>query len=352
MDLRIALVAFFILVTSCKKEEAEPTCNKNLISQSASIETLIRQLPTEVIIGLTKEPTAEGALGRNKDGYFHVRFQLDLGFLASYATRFSSDEALSKYILATEYSFARQKPTGDFELLIPANLLYLGQPSNGDLSSGISFFMSALGQSLVLLEQSTWYKNRPTDQLTTRLINLKTKFQLGLAYLKTQKEVLKQYDADAPNRLFFDALAFYAMGTYLKDDQAKIMGIEFIELALAKQNVVGFYTEGGGFDSSYNGVSIRLALVLLGILPAQEPMYDRLIKSVSCSVQWQASRILATGEISLQGNTRVYPGGEQFLGQEKSVAWVDTLLAFNFTTTFSSDQSYLALAKKIQTFYN
>jgi hypothetical protein len=29
---------------------------------------------------------------------------------------------------------------------------------------------------------------------------------------------------------------------------------------LAQQNAAGFYTEGGGFDSSYNGVSIRLAL--------------------------------------------------------------------------------------------
>jgi hypothetical protein len=352
MKARIYQVVWLTLFCSCKSDSPAVHCNENLITKQVTFEALISNLPRDVVTGLAKEPTAEGALGRNKDGYFHVRFQMDISFLASYATRFGSDEALSKFILSTEYCFAKQKPAGDFELIIPASLLYLGQPANGDLSSGISFFMSALGQSLVLLEQSGWYKARPIDQLANRLNNLKPKFQLALNFLKTQKGILKAFDADAPNRLFFDAMAFYAMGTYLNDSQAKAMGIEFIELALAQQKAAGFYTEGAGFDSSYNGVSIRLALTLLGIMRTQETVYDRLRKSISCSVQWQASRILSTGEISLQGNIRVYPGGEEFLGQVKTIAWIDTLLAFYFTSTFSSDDSYPALAQKVQAFYN
>ena len=94
----------------------------------------------------------------------------------------------------------------------------------------------------------------------------------------------------------------------------------FNSWVLAKQNPVGFFPEGDGFDSTYNGVSIRLGIVLLGILSSQEAIGGRLKKSVSCSVQWQASRVLDTGEISLQGNTRVYPGGETFLGSKKQVA--------------------------------
>jgi hypothetical protein len=349
---KIALIVTVLAVVSCQNSMTSANCNENPLSKASSYETLIKQLPVDVIDGLTKEPTAEGALGRNRDGYFHVRFQVDIAFLGSYAVRSNSDAALAKFILAAEYSFARQKPGGDFELVIPSNLVYLGQPANGDLSSGISFFTAALGQSLVLLQQSTWYKNRPADQLTTRLNNLTAKFQLGLTFLKTQVEILKQYDAEAPNRLLFDAVAFYSLGSYLNDAQAKAIGVEFIELALAQQNAVGFYTEGGGFDSSYIGVSIRLALALLGILSAQEPIYEKLRKSVGCSVQWQTSRILSSGEISLQGNIRVYPGGEQFLGQVKTIAWIDTLLAFYFTSTFSSDNSLLAFAQKVQAFYN
>jgi hypothetical protein len=347
------LTLCFLFGVNCTSEENKVTsCDKDLISESDNFHELILSLPDYIVSGLTKNPDSNGALGRNLDGYFHVRFQMDIGFLSSYTSYFKSDDALQKFILATEYSFDRQKPEGDFELVIPSNLEYLGPPSQVDLVSGTSFFISAMGSSLVLLKQSPWFTNRPNDALKQRLNALTSKFQLALNYLKTQKEVLKNYDIAAPNRLFFDALAFYSLGSYLNDSEGKAIGLEFIELALTKQDSAGFYIEGDGFDSSYNGVSLRLGLVLLGILPSQDEVYGRLKKSLSCSVQWQASRVLETGEISLAGNTRVYPGGEDFLGSAKEIAWVESLLAFYFTYSFSADKSYEKLSKKIELFYN
>ncbi len=346
------LTILFFSGVSCGNEKQEAvTCNDSILSGSTNFHTFILSLPDYVVTGLTKNPDASGALGRNLDGYFHVRFQMDIGFLASYAVYTQSDDALAKFILAAEYSFNKQKPTGDFELVIPSNLQYLGTPSDGDLTSGVAFFTSAVGSSLVLLNQSSWFINRPNDALTQRLENLRNKFQLTVNYLIAQKEVLKMYDKAAPNRLFFDALAFYSMGTYLNDSKAKDIGIEFIELALAQQDAAGFFIEGGGFDSSYNGVSLRLGMALLGILQPQDELYVRLKKAISCCVHWQASRILESGEISLQGNTRVYPGGESFLGSEKQIAWIETLLSFYFTYSSSSNETYRRLAKKVETFY-
>lgn len=346
------LILFLLFGSGCASDKVETaSCNPNLLSANTTFYTMINSLPNEVVDGLTKKPDANGALGRNLTGYFHVRFQLDMGFLASYAVKFNSDEALQNFVLSTEYSFNKQKSAGDFELVIPANLQYLGQPSPADLASGTSFFLSTLGSSLMLLNQSTWFTSRPNDPIKTRLTRLTPKFQLALNFLKTQKEVLKKYDNDAPNRLLFNALAFYGLGSYLNDAEAKTIGIEFIQLALSKQDVAGFFNEGGGFDSSYNGVSIRLGLVLLGVVPAQETIYASLQKAMSCSVQWQTSRILPSGEISLQGNTRVYPGGEEFLGTEKQVAWIDTLLSLYFTYAISSDKNYEVLANKVAGFY-
>ncbi len=354
MHKTIYLLALCLLLgVNCTTEENKVTsCDKDLISKSNNFHELISSLPNYIVSGLTKNPDSNGALGRNLDGYFHVRFQMDIGFLSSYACYFKSDDALQKFILATEYSFDRQKPEGDFELVIPNNLAYLGPPSQVDLVSGTSFFISAMGSSLVLLKQSPWFTNRPNDALKQRLNALTSKFQLSLDYLKTQKEVLKNYDIVAPNRLFFDALAFYSLGSYLEDSEAKTIGLEFIELALTKQDSAGFFIEGDGFDSSYNGVSIRLGLVLLGMISAQDDVYKQLKNSLNCSVQWQASRVLETGEISLAGNTRVFPGGENFLGSAKEIAWVESLLAFYFTYSFSTDKYYENLSKKIETFYN
>jgi hypothetical protein len=348
----VLLLALFTLASCSQEKSKTQSCNTSLLSANTSFHSLIGSLPDYVVEGLAKKPDANGALGKNLDGYFHVRFQLDIGFLASYAVHFKNESALENFILASEYSFNKQQSAGDFELVIPANLQYLGPPSASDLASGTSFFLSALGSPLVLLNQSPWFTSRPSDNLKKRLRDLMPKFQLALNFLKTQKEILKKYDNDAPNRLLFDALAFYAMGLYLNDAEAKSFGIEFIELALAKQDDAGFFIEGGGFDSSYNGVSTRLGLVLLGLVPVLEKVYPSLQKAVSCSVQWQVSRILASGEISLQGNTRVYPGGEEFLGTEKQIAWIDTLLAFYFTYSISSNNTYEGLAKKLEDFYN
>jgi hypothetical protein len=348
----LAVFLFLSMASGCGQDKVNTqACNQNLLVASTTFHSLSNSLPDYVIEGLTKKSDANGALGRNRDGYFHVRFQMDIGFLASYTVKFNSDEALEDFILATEYSFDKQRTEGDFELVIPADLQYLGQPSAADLASGTSFFLSALGSSLVLLNQSTWFNNRPDDKLKARLNSLKPRYELAIGYLKTQKEVLKQYDDNAPNRLLFDALAFYGMGAYLNDAEAKAIGIEFIQLALSKQNEAGFFIEGEGFDSSYNGVSVRLGLILLGVLPLQESIYPVLQEALSCSVQWQASRVLPSGEISLQGNTRVYPGGEEFLGAEKQIAWIDTLLAFYFTASIAGDGTYEALAKKVEAFY-
>jgi hypothetical protein len=337
---------------TCQQNEPEATvCNDQLLSQPASYQSLITALPDYVINGLTKRPTPEGALGRNVSGYFHVRFQLDIGFLAANAVRFSNEAALEGFVLATEYSFQRQQPAGDFELVIPASLQSQPRPTTGDLASGTSFFLSALGSSLVLLNQSPWFINRQNDVLKNRLNALTPKFQLALNYLKSQTQVLKDYDRAAPNRLLFDALAFYATGLFLNDADAKTIGLEFIRLALAQQDPAGYFIEGGGYDSSYNGVSTRLGLVLLAILPKDSPQYAPVQKALGCAIPWQAARVNSSGEISLQGNTRVFPGGEQFLGEEKQVAWIDTLLTFYFTAAFSADTSYETLAKRVESFY-
>jgi hypothetical protein len=147
-------------------------------------------------------------------------------------------------------------------------------------------------------------------------------------------------------------LAFYSLGKYLNDQQSIDIGLEFIELALSKQDKDGYFIEAGGFDSSYNGVSLRLGMILLGIISESEAVYPKLKKSLSCCNEWQAARVLPTGEISTQGNKRVYPGGEKFLGEEKEMAWIDTTLAFHFAFTLSSLNSFSILASQIESFYN
>ena len=351
--IRISIITSLLLImTNCDRETSEQTvCDPQLINRGSTLSALTLSLPSEVVTGLMKEPTSEGALGRNKEGYFHVRFQMDIVSLAAFAIKYQNQQALEKLVLAMEYSFRYQLTPGDFELVVPPSLQSMPPATEGDKCSGVAFFASALGSSLMMLKQSEWYNNLPSNSLKDRLNLLTEKFSKTLHYLIANKLLLQSYDRDAPNRLLFDALAFYSLGTYLGDASAIQTGVDFIERALQKQDAEGFLKEGDGFDSSYNGVSLKLGLMLLGIVSNSDPIYNKLQLAMSCCAQWQANRVKSSGEISTEGNSRVYSGGETFLGEEKQVAWVDTLLSFYYVYHLSNRASYLTLASDITNYY-
>ena len=118
---------------------------------------------------------------------------------------------------------------------------------------------------------------------------------------------------------------------------------------IQRNDTVGYFIEGGGWDSSYNGVAIKLGFELFTLIPndSVQIVKDELEKAVTCATDWQKSRILATGEISTEGNTRVFPGGEEFLGNEKSVDVIKTVKALYYMATLSDKNEYELLALKV-----
>ena len=298
-------------------------------------------------------PDAQGAQSSNQAAYFHVRFQLGIGPLADYAVARNSLPVLDQAIRATEYSFAHQRPAGDFDLVIPANLANQPPPTAADLTSGVAFFLASAGPALLAFDESNWCRNDPaTAAPRARLAALRPGVQRAATWLLRQQAVLAAYDSLAPNRLFFDAVAYYSLGRYLGDGAAQQAGLRFARKAIARQQGRGFYEEGGGYDSSYQGVGLALGFRLLTLLPAAEPLRDELWNSLSCGTNWQASRVLASGQISTQGNTRVYPGGESFLGTEKKVAWTSTMLACWNMYYFSGQARYRELANRLIAYYS
>ncbi|MEL6592303.1 MAG: hypothetical protein AAFQ68_19560, partial [Bacteroidota bacterium] len=295
-------------------------------------------------LGQANYPNAEGAMGRNVEAYFHVRFQMGLAPLADYVVDQQDEDALEYLLQAIEYSFAHQLPEGDFELQIPADLVDLGPPREGDLASGVAFFASSLGSALIALEESGWFQQNASLQ---RLEVLEPQMQLTLDYLKSQSETLLQYDQKAPNRLLFDALAYYALGRYLDDKEAQTLGLDFAQRSLVEQHPRGYFIEGGGWDSSYQGVALENGFRLLRMLSAGEAFRDTLYQQLACGTNWQASRILDSGEISLQGNQRVFAGGESFLGKEKGIAVVSTVIALLSLYHYTDQESYYRFAERV-----
>jgi hypothetical protein len=347
MTEKTLMLVLAVSLTHCSDDDSTPET-----LQALPLVEVVKSLPADIITSMTEAPAADGALGRNKDAYFHVRFQLGIAPNAAYSIYREDANALREVARSITYSFERQKADGDFIISVPPSLQHLGDPSAADLASGTAFFGSALATGLNLFNQSGWFQRLDnTDAGKLAIADTRPQIQRMTDWLQEQTELLKQVDARAANRLLWDANCFYGLGTYLGDIDAQRIGEEFIREALALQHPDGYFQENEGFDSSYNGVSLLHGLQVFVLLPNGE-LKQQLGAALLRAAKWQITRIAESGEIITTGNTRVFPGGEEFLGEEKSVAASDTVLAFYWLNILSPGRSdYLKIAEKVKNYY-
>lgn len=314
----------------------------------------VGKLPHDVTAQLAKAnaPDASGAIGRNRKGYFHVRFQLGMHHVADHALATKQVDAVDRFLTAVEYSLQRQLPSGDFELVVPNELRDQGKPSIADRASGVAFFASSLGLGLHALETNDWFQTSPDcKRLRSRLSTIKPRLRITLSFLIEHERYLEAADQQAPNRLLFDAIAYITLGKLLNDDAAAKIGSTFVDKALDQINPIdGYFVEGGGFDSSYNGVATALAIRLLML----EHRNDKLESICLRAIRWQKDRIFTSGEISTEGNSRVRPGksGESFLGREKDVDVGHTVEALMLASHQFSSREYIELATLVVEYYS
>ena len=120
----------------------------------------IANAPHHLLLPLAEHnrPNNQGAMGRNKPTYFHVRFQLGLHHLANYGLATKQSEGIEHFFNAAEYAFRFQLASGDFSLVVPTELQGLGTPSIANRASGVAFFASSLGSGIYALETSQWFQ--------------------------------------------------------------------------------------------------------------------------------------------------------------------------------------------------
>ena len=305
------------------------------------------------------KPTANGAIGRNRAAYFHVRFQLGMHHLADYGLAARRPDVIDRFLTAVEFSLQHQNADGDYRLVIPDALKNAGRPSVADRASGVAFFASSLGLGLYALETNGWFQD--ADECATarrRVQKIKPRLRATLDYLLTHQQSLKTADARAPNRLLFDALAFESLGRLLSRKESQQVAASFVGLAMSQvDGQEGYFIEGGGFDSSYNAVATALALRLLMMdvqQPDRQPALNTSLRTVcENAVRWQQQRVLKSGEVSTAGNSRVRPGeaGESFLGKKKGVDVGHVVEAFLLASHTMQDESLNALALHVLSFY-
>ena len=299
-------------------------------------------------------PDADGALGRNRAGYFSVVFQRGATWPLAHGVLAADTAALGAGVRAFAYGLARQDAGGAFPIVVPPEMASGPGPGEGDVASAAAFFASELGHALLLLDAA---RRDPAlaprvAPFAARVDVLRARAAAPLVWLRARERGLMAYDADAPNRLLFDAMALYLTGRALGDAEAVAAGRRFARAALARQRADGVFVEKGGHDTSYQAVALLRALVLWHHLgPDDEALSREVWDAIVRGIAWERGRVRATGEIMTDGNTRVYNGGEAFLGAEKGMAWADAAVALGLYAHAAGDPGARATADRIAAFY-
>jgi len=146
------------------------------------------------------------------------------------------------------------------------------------------------------------------------------------------------------------ALCFAAL--YTGDMSLLDKARPLLEKGLSLQAAEGYNPEKGGYDTNYNSLGLLLAMRWAMNLP-DDPITPRVNQMIERGMQWEASKILPTGEISSEGNTRTGVGLEKTLdGKPKIMQKTSTLRAFVVYDCWHATTKYDSIVRKIHTFYS
>jgi hypothetical protein len=268
-----------------------------------------------------------GAVGINQQEYVSVGLQRHSSEIFAYGLLTKDTGLIDTSIKILNYAFAHQKADGSFETTARGL-------TSGSAPQDAAFFYYDLGHTLLLAKDSQWFQtSTETANLRSQLEGLFAPASKTLTWLTQQDSVLKSKDKSGTNRLFFDANAYYLVGKALGRNDAIAIGQNFTRMALQQQSSEGFFLEKGGYDSSYNAVALRQALVLYTNLGSDDSTLKQdLWKGIEKGINWQLTRIAQSGEVLTTGNTRIVPSGEKYglTGSVKKVDYKEVVLALDY----------------------
>ncbi len=292
---------------------------------------LLRKLPADLLryTGGAR-PNAEGMASYNRDGFKSPEFQCGAMHYLVRAVVRRDQRGVAEGWKAIEATFRYQNEQGGFGRQ--------GAPHGGP--SAAAFWLAELDQALLVLRESEL-----GPKYKERIALLLPKIHKAARWLALpgHQTYLKREDADAPNRLLFDALAYGLSGVLCGDDELKRLGRRFVDLAMAQYRPSdGVFLEKRGWDSSYQAVAALKLQVWTVYFPDK-----KLEAAADRAIRWELGRVGPEGEIDVTGNTRTGLGQEQWMGHPKGVNLSEITLCLLYDYARTGNKDALAAARRI-----
>jgi hypothetical protein len=269
-----------------------------IVDPGAVVENL--PLPASFLQKMVQEnqPDPSGAEQRNRGGkWLTVNNQIGTDRLVTVGLLTRNPQYIADALNAASYAFSHQNPDGSFIDAMGYNAREQAGATGG--------FIVYLAHSLLMLRQSSWFhQSLQTAQLRAQAQSLYGPFATTLNWFIPQASLLRT-DQAATNRIISYGAEYYLSGTLLNNAQAIDIGRSFLEEGLDKQLEDGTFPEVGGFDSSYQNVSLYFAQITFLQMPPSDPLRERLWSGIQRGMARELRNFMPSGEISTVGNTRI-----------------------------------------------
>jgi len=232
------------------------------------------------------------------------------------------------------WGFARQADDGSFFL-------------TGDNFHSTSMFVQAVAHSLLVIQQSPYsekYANqvakyKPLVHRAARWMILPDVWKIGIKRNKPYT-----------HRRYLVAAALGLTGKLAGDQELMKFASQYIQDGLSQQRSDGVNPEKGGYDSSYQMVGVVYAQRWVTYL-AENSITPKVKGMINKSLLWEQTRILPSGEVSTEGNTRT--GGEE-KGRSGKVKGIDrrsVIRGFAYWGSVTGNEKWNAIARRIAQYY-
>lgn len=220
----------------------------------------------------------------------------------------------------------------------------------GDAFHSTSMFIESVAYSLLTLEDT------PNGSQYTDAVNLYTPMLHSAAKWMIQDDIWNRglsNNSPYSHRNYIVAGALGLTSKLTGDQELLAYSEQSIEDGLSKQLDNGVNPELGGYDSSYQMVGANYAMRWFALFAAEAD--SSLTASVSSMLEkalsWEESRILATGEISTEGNTRVPSLEQSRSGQNKKLDHRNVIKGFSYWSSVTGNVQWDVNARKIGQYY-
>lgn len=330
----LPLIAMFLMITvsSVKSDPLDQKVHKQFSNELYAITN--KYIP--------KDDTY--LLGRNFKWkkLYSPRFQMGAGRAIRIALSKDDIERSFKAYMAIIVGTESIDHAGRVKSSIPKNF---GKLKLADELSAASFYLGDSCQAFLHVEKHK--QKNIIIKNNSHHIKIKEKVLKAILWLEHHSETLKTYDLSAPNRLLFDARAFYSCGLLFNNKKLLLTGSNFTDLAIKSLSNDGYFIEKMGWDTSYQAVAINVGIDIL-LSGIENKKLENALNKASL---WLSDRINNHGNVNSYGNKRTCADKEEFFNVPKQVAIDEVFLALAYTGTQTKNTYMLKKAENIVNMY-